>query len=108
MKLLKLALLITPATMVAADYDIDQLAFQLGTAMQHINSDKITLSNMLDNFTPAVNGSRNIEQARRFWDNYVAASRLAMDSVLMLQLFYFNYNNTKTTLSYGANCALDE
>jgi len=107
MKLSAFVFLTIPATVVTAQYDIEQLAFQLGTAMAHLNTDRITLSNMLDNYSPAVDGSRNVEQARKFWDNYVAAQRLTMDSILMLELFYFNYNNTKSMLSYGTNCALD-
>jgi len=107
MKLSTFAFLAVPATIVTAQYDVEQLAFQMGTAITHLNADRITLSNMLDNFSPAVSGSRNVEQARKFWDNYIAANRLAMDSLLMLELFYFNYNNTKTVLSYGTNCALD-
>ena len=107
MKLSTIAFLVIPAAVVTAQYDIEQLGYQLGTAMTHVNTDRITLSNMIDNFSPAISGSRNMEQAKKFWDNYIAANRLAMDSILMLELFYYNYNATKSTLSYGSNCAMD-
>ena len=106
MKLSALFLAI-PATFAAAQYDTEQVAYQIGTAMTHLNADRITLSNMLDNYSPSITGSRNIEQARKFWDNYLAAARLTQDALLFLDMFYYNYNATKTTLSYGTNCVLD-
>jgi len=102
-----LAFLTAPAALVAADYDITQLAMQLGQTIAHLNQDRIYLDNMINNFTPAVDGKTNLEQAKKFWDDFMAANRLATNAVVMLEMFYFNYNNTKSILSYGNNCQLD-
>ncbi len=108
MRFLTIALLFSTAAAVGGDYTLEQVAVRLGIYIASLNGDRVVLETMLANYSPVVQGKAAQDQAAKFWDDFLATNRLATNAAVMLETFYFNYNNTNATLSYGSDCKLEE